>query len=45
MSGIDLNGPPDFLSIAKKLGAEGSLTKPFDRASLLATVRDILKKP
>lgn len=37
--------PPDFLEMAAKLGAAGSLSKPFEPGELLATIRACLGGP
>ncbi|MDP6405842.1 MAG: response regulator [Alphaproteobacteria bacterium] len=42
MSGRKQTGPASFLSMAEKLGAGHTLTKPFRRAELLSAVRDSL---
>jgi len=44
MSGGGMIGVADYLKVAKKLGANGVLEKPFTRETLLATVADVLKK-
>jgi DNA-binding response OmpR family regulator len=40
--GIPGYGPDDFLHIAQKLGADGSLDKPFTMQHLLSVIGDLL---
>ncbi len=42
MSGREKSGPASFLSMAEKLGAGYTLTKPFRRAELLSAIRQSL---
>lgn len=44
MSGGGMIGVADYLKVAKKLGANGVLEKPFTSEMLLRTVADLLKK-
>ncbi len=43
MSGGGRMNPEDYLEIAKRVGADRSLFKPFDIQLLVATVDDLLK--
>ncbi len=43
ISGGGRGNPDAYLSLAKALGAEVTLTKPFGRAELLAAVRGLLE--
>ena len=45
MSGGGRIGPENYLKIARGLGAEKTLTKPVERKTLLAAVRDVLENP
>lgn len=44
MSGGGKIGPSDLLNMARKLGADDSMSKPFHRADLLAKVAALLSK-
>ncbi|RZB38369.1 MAG: hypothetical protein SRB2_00117 [Desulfobacteraceae bacterium Eth-SRB2] len=43
ISGGGRINPEDYLDIAKKLGAQRTFTKPFERKQLLNAVRDLLQ--
>lgn len=42
ISGGGRNRPGDYLPVAKRLGANRALAKPFSRSELLAVVRELL---
>jgi len=42
ISGGGRIGPHDYLNMAKKLGAERSFTKPFERKKLLKAIEELL---
>jgi CheY-like chemotaxis protein len=42
LSGGGKNDPEQYLKFAKKLGADRTFMKPFDRQTLLKTVREVL---
>jgi len=44
ISGGGRIGPHDYLNMAKKLGAERSFTKPFERKKLLKAIEELLEK-
>jgi len=44
ISGGGRIGPHDYLNMAKKLGAERSFTKPFERKKLLKAIEELLGK-
>ena len=43
MSGGGINNPGTYLDLAKKLGAQYTFAKPFEREELLYAVRELLK--
>jgi DNA-binding response OmpR family regulator len=43
ISGGGRNQPGDYLPVARKLGANRTLAKPFARAELLAAIRELLE--
>jgi DNA-binding response OmpR family regulator len=45
ISGGGYVGPDNYLKIAKRLGAQVTFEKPFQRKELLDTVRELLKQP
>lgn len=42
ISGGGRIGPSDYLCMAKLIGASCTISKPFDRAQLLATLKEVL---
>ncbi len=45
MSGSAVTAEVDFLSLARKLGADGHIKKPFEQAALLQQVRALVAQP
>ncbi len=45
ISGGGRNSGQDYLTLAKKLGAAYTFTKPFDRSDLLAAVAELVGQP